>query len=683
MNDALLRAAAANGLASFGVAWIGQGGANDAATILTMYTAFLSPRITPPTGGGGAGTGGGTGIGYTSPASSGSVFNPGTLLENFLKSATITPHGATEGFQDWAKIGDLPGGIGELLRDPIKAIGSGIGKIADLINGYTKQQEFLLEKVNQESGLTGELSAGFRREITDSVPAANKLGIHFGEIAESVSNMVTESGRFKLINQETIEQVALSSRMFGTMSELMKSMPSFEKVSMGVSDASKVIESSYKSSVGLGLVGRESTKTIAANLEKLNQYGFKNGIEGLTRMVQRSQELKISMDQAFKIADEVMDPTKALEMSSRLQVIGGAMGDFNDPIKMMYMATNDVNGLQEALAKSAESLVTFNQQTGRFQIVGADLRRAREMAGAMGLETKELTNLAITSMQRTSAAADLMVSGLKIDDDQREFLTNMSQMKGGRMVIEVPKNLRDELGLTGENTSLALENMSQSQAEYLLKNQEFFKELTSEDIARQQFGLLQNIENQVNAIKSAAMIQVGLMADSVKKAYGLDPKNMKDILSHISRAEDLVSKKMTDAAKPIVAHIGNAIKGKLGGLSKENKTPENKPAPWQIKPPTNASGSAPTPKTNQPKPANITPNPIKPANVGPPPPPDKKTSEVNVKPRDTNVNINHTFTWHGNLADKISREFSTNPDMLANIKDSYYDLRNPSDQNYG
>jgi len=217
--------------------------------------------------------------------------------------------------------------------------------------------------------------------------------------------------------------------------------------------ASKQIEKAGRGSIALGLQAQKVTKELGSNIGKINEYGFQNGIQGLTKMVQKSIEFRMSMETAFKVADDVMDPDKAIDMAANLQAIGGAIGDFNDPLKLMYMATNNVEGLQDALIGVAGSLATYNEEQGRFEITGVNLRKAKAMAAELGISYSELANGAIAAAERSSAASELMASGLSLSDEQQEFLTNISTMKGGRMTIELQSDkMREYFGKNESGT---------------------------------------------------------------------------------------------------------------------------------------------------------------------------------------------------------------------------------------
>jgi len=251
----------------------------------------------------------------------------------------------------------------------------------------------------------------------------------------------------------------------------------------------------------------------------LNEYGFENGVEGLSRMVQKSIEFRLNMSSVSSLAEKVWSPEGALELVSNMQVLGGAIGDLNDPLKMMYMATNDMEGLQDAIIGASKSLVTYNNEQGRFEVTGANLRRAKEMAKELGMNMKELTTTAVASMERTQAASDLMSQGLTMKKEDREFLTNLSQMKDGKMVIEVPKSLQEQF----EGTEIALENMSQKQADKLLLEKKHFESLSMNEIARSQVGFIENISRDVSFVAATMRIQTGKMGNDVAAVLGYNP----------------------------------------------------------------------------------------------------------------------------------------------------------------
>jgi hypothetical protein len=419
-------------------------------------------------------------------------------------------------------------GIGNLLDIvqknglSVKTIFSAIGAVGDQILNQLARESQLRTDINESIGIAGDLSKTLRDDIVDSTAAGIRFGYGMNNVRDMIRKIMEESGRFNLVSQKTIESTFATSRAFiGDLRDMGEAISQFEKIGVGASSATVAIEKAGKGSLELGLSGKKTTQDLRTNIEKLNEFGFKNGIQGLAEMSRKATEFRISMGEAFKIAENVMDPDKAIELSANLQVLGGAIGDFNDPLKLMYMATNNVEGLQDALIEAAGSLATYNSEQGRFEISGVNLRRAREMAKTLGIDYKELTRTAIASQERLAASTALMGKGLNLKPEDQEFLTNLSRMDGGKMIIDVPESLQKKLGITEQ--SKAIEDLSQVQIDALLQNREQFQKMSVEDIARDQLDNVENIRRDV-----AAMVQMQLRnmtrigRDGINGSGGID-----------------------------------------------------------------------------------------------------------------------------------------------------------------
>lgn len=385
--------------------------------------------------------------------------------------------------------------------------GAGIGKLMEGVQQILTQEVTLRNKINSQLGLTGELSREARNNIIETLPAATAMAFGFEDVSNYAVSLVENTGKMTTFGADVLQESQKTARAFyGDLDKLAGAIDGFEKVGIGAKDAIKEIDKAGKSSLSLGLNARKVVSELDQNMSKLNSYGFKNGVEGLTRMVQKSIEFNLNMSTVLKLADDAMDPDKAIALSAELQAIGGAIGDFNDPLKLMYMATNDAGGLQDALIGVAGSLTTYNSELGKFEISGANLRKAKALASELGMNYEELANTAIKASERSSAATALLSSGLQIDEKEKEFLTNISKMEGGQMVIDVPKSLAKELGL--EDTKVALDELSPAIAKGLIENQQAFEKMSVEDIARDQYTTTQNIQKDVSALLTLAKVRV-------------------------------------------------------------------------------------------------------------------------------------------------------------------------------
>ena len=452
-----------------------------------------------------------------------SDIKPNTSGNQGILSKSASAQGFTTGYGlvsseaageliDAQKIADAAVQVGKALfgsgtlKDGLKNLFStGMTNLFDEMVKMVDREVELRNKLNGQIGIGKELSRGYRDNIVDAYDKVQGMGYSFDELAETAISATKETGRFFTMNESVMQDMAVTSRAFiGDMKEMGPILRQFEEVGVGAEKTLENINTAGKSALTLGLNVRTTTAELNKNLGKLNEYGFANGVQGLASMVRKATEFRMSMEETFKIADKVMSPEGAIDLAANLQVLGGAIGSLGDPFQMMYMATNNVEGLQDALIGAAESLTTYNSEQGRFEITGVNLRRAKAMAQELGISYQELAKGAIAAAERSSAASDLMTAGITVDEKQQEFITNLARMgSGGKMVIEVPPSLAKQLGV---ERTLALEDLDQSTANAILENQKAFEKMDAKDIALEQFTETQKMALSVSEI--SAMLKV-------------------------------------------------------------------------------------------------------------------------------------------------------------------------------
>ena len=392
--------------------------------------------------------------------------------------------------------------VGAVFTSLIKTAMSGIGD-------YVKEQSYLLTFVNKELGLAGELSQKFRESVTRAQPDLKRMGIPFKEMSDSIGKLIEDTGRFALVGTDMLVRAGEIAGAYGMkMSEVIGAYDDFEKVGIGAAQAQESIADAGKRSLEVGIQSRQTIQGMVENVGKLNEFGFQQGVEGLEKMVRRSTEIRMSLSETFKVADKVFSPEGALELSAELGVLGAAFGDFNDPLRLMYMATNEVEGLQGALEGVAGNLATYNMETGGFEVTGANLRQAREIAGKLGIDMAELTQSAIALQERQQAA--LSLEGLDIDEDNKQFLTNLARMKDGEMSIDLQAaGLEEEFG----KSSIKLSELNGDLADKLIGFQDEFKDKSEKDLIREQVTLVENISRDVNYLAMLARLEVAGVGD--------------------------------------------------------------------------------------------------------------------------------------------------------------------------
>ena len=139
-----------------------------------------------------------------------------------------------------------------------------------------------------------------------------------------------------------------------------------------------------------------------------------------------------------------------------------------------------------------------------------------------------------------------------MEDKEKEFLTNLSRMDGGKIIIDVPESIQKKLGI--DTQGKAIEDLSKATIDSLLLNREQFKEMSVEDIARDQLDNVENIRRDVGAL-----VQMQLRNTSRLIRGGMDGESGLDNIT--KTALDKLEKFTADTFKENPDLIKSGIEG--------------------------------------------------------------------------------------------------------------------------
>ena len=473
----------------------------------------------------------------TGPSTAGNIV--GGIQNTISSFETTSLAAASEGT---IKVNEIIGGLkssGGQIKDLSEMFTGLIGAAKGGLDTYYAQQTGLLNDVNKNMALTGTLSKDFRESLSEANVELTKYGISFTDLATAAKNISENSGKFLLYNEQSFNLFGQVGQAFmGGLDKLVASFPEFEKVGIGGRQAAEAMARAGKDALNLGLNSQKVTGMVKDNLEKLNSFGFKDGVDGLSKMVNKSIEFRQNLQEVYNVAKKVMDPAGAVDFAAKMQMMGGAIGAFNDPIKLMYMSTNNVEGLQDALLQTAGTLATYNKEQGRFEINSLNIRRARDMANELDLSYEELTKSAIAFQERASAKTSLL--GLEIKDDQKEFITNLARMDNGKMVIDLQgKSFSKDFASVMDAGKVSLEEVARNPklAEAILKYQDEFKQMNPQEIIANQASDVQTISRYVSFLAARARLEGGQDGKELAKAMGIDGNLTAQIVGAIKSGE--------------------------------------------------------------------------------------------------------------------------------------------------
>lgn len=377
---------------------------------------------------------------------------------------------------------------------------------------YAQIEELTKKTTRNISGMFGASADALQKSSVAAFMETIKIGASYEDVLSIQQEIATQQQKaLSLTEAEVIAAVEFSKATGVAAKDVGSIVLAFADLGQSTSTALESMSGMAAEARKYGLNVGQFMSTVAKNLTLVNAYGFKNGVEGFTKMVARAQALRIDMTQTTKLAEKLLNPEDAIELAANFQMLGGAIGDLGDPFKLMYMAQNDMEGLQEAVVQAAKSSVMFNKETGSFKISGTEMYRLRAQATALNISYEELANTAVKAAKETEILSRIRFSGL--DEETQQLVANLGEIKDGQVQIKLPtmdKAITDFSKLQDKNSDefKALEEYQKT------------TQLSDRDIAVNQLSVLQNIDNSLSGLKNLTVGQPNFQELGKKAAEG-------------------------------------------------------------------------------------------------------------------------------------------------------------------
>jgi len=338
---------------------------------------------------------------------------------------------------------------------------SEVSKLADLLKGgalssaqIQNNMGFILDMlaledtlrvgISQSLGMTNAQLFDTIDELNEAGKSSYEWGITVDQLFDTFKAISLEIGRNLRIPPEVTTRVALLTKTLEGFDGAAFA-DAFDRVGFslkdaigGVDDTNNAMSDVLSTGRAMGVVMESFLKNVSGEIKLINTYQFENGVQGLSRMVARAQRLGVEMSDVTGLAETLLDPEGAIEFAAQMQVIGGAASDLTDPFKLMYMASNDLEGLQKAIIDTAAEAATFDKVKQKFVIAPGTQRQLRDQAKAMGMSYQTLADAA-TKAARESAVLSQMEFTEGISKDDKELIASMAQIgKGGAAEIKIP-----------------------------------------------------------------------------------------------------------------------------------------------------------------------------------------------------------------------------------------------------
>ena len=364
------------------------------------------------------------------------IYNSAVKYRKELEKTTEEIEKGGNAMQRWAR------GANDLSRD-IQGLGSALQAPFDAMNklgGAWGKADQAANDFGKTVGGNTKAVAQLRDEsikFANDVHIGEKYNASIKEMIELQQKYVSTVGRNLQISDKQRETLLATSKLMG--SNTTEFAAKLENMGIGLEKSGDIAAKMFNEASKSGVSFEKYSQSVTQNLTKVQSYGFKNGVEGLTAMAKRAAEVNLNIGEAFKVADKIQTGgiESAIKMGANLQVLGGSFARMGDPMGLLYQGINDMEGLQDRMIKMFSGLGEFVD--GQVKISGANRLRVNAAAQAMGISSDEMFNM-INRQAVRSRVEDQMknVTVFQNDAELKELVANTATLnKEGQAVVNI------------------------------------------------------------------------------------------------------------------------------------------------------------------------------------------------------------------------------------------------------
>lgn len=276
------------------------------------------------------------------------------------------------------------------------------------------------------------------RAVADAAPAIVAMGGKLEDTQATIADIAAGTRRNVIASTKDVEQLFAVGALTGK--KVNEIVDSFAKAGMNYRQIGNNVRDSINLANSLGVNAKAVMGAVVENTDKLQRFNFEGGVQGLAKMAAQASMLRFDMAETFKLAEDVMDPERAVEIASAFQRLGVSAGNLVDPFQLMNQSINDPSGLQDSLINISKQFTYFDEKSKTYKINPQGILTLKEMEKQTGVSAKALRDAAISAAdfdERLQAVGKATLFPEATEDDKK-LLANMARMgEGGEYEISI------------------------------------------------------------------------------------------------------------------------------------------------------------------------------------------------------------------------------------------------------
>ena len=328
----------------------------------------------------------------------------------------------------------------------VNQISSNIWKIGVDIFKSVASTDDELRKSAVSIGLNASQYEKFAKSAWDASLKTLSIGVSASDLVKIQQGYNSTLGTTLLLTSE--QQVKMGYLIKGTTLSndgVQKMAIGMGRVGINTDETYKITEKLLNKAQDYGVSADKATTTLLNNIGLAQSYNFAQGIDGLSKMVIQSSLLSINMSSMGSLSEKLFNVQGAVEMSAKLNVLGGQFSQIGDWSQLMFNAREDVTELQNMVAKSLSDSAFYDVEKKMFTISSMNRQRLKSAADALGISVKELEETTLKQAQIQEVSSKLTINA---DDETRSMVAMMAQNVNGVWKINIGDDLIDVKNLT-------------------------------------------------------------------------------------------------------------------------------------------------------------------------------------------------------------------------------------------
>lgn len=483
------------------------------------------------------------------------------------------------------------------LEEVVGQVGAMYNEVKSLTDPWAKA-DHAASKYVKTVGMARKGMADLRRDTlinTTKNGLAHKYNIDPTELLEAQTNYIKGIGRNVRLSNADQENMAAMRAVTGEKGTELASL--YENFGVSMSDTADHVGKMFSKASAEGILFDKYAENVSKNIKIAQNYTFKNGIKGLESMAKKATALKLDMQQVAAFADKVSTVEGAIDVSAKLQVLGGPFAAMADPLGMLNEGLNDMEGLQDRLVKMVGGMGSFDKSTGEVKVSAFNKARIKEAANAMGISYDSIMESVNAQAKRGEIDKQISASSIAsaLPDEMKELIRNSGTFKDGKAGVSIRGQFKSLDELSGKDYE-ALKKETQTESEDI---KDIATDLRSLVDARE--GLKKSYETWMGRIYSwlgqigktslkfigwtmrilgpiAAVVtgvfaagRIGGLVQGFKGILNQGMGGSRNRIGGIRNIMDWIGKRIGGSGKGIlggIGKLGKGILGKVGGLGK-------------------------------------------------------------------------------------------------------------------